>query len=196
MNHAELNMDAWSDGQVGSKLWLCQNVEKVLNEKNVGPATIWIYGSWYGTLAYMLLSRERLNIKKICCFDIDPEANKIAAKVLNHWICQGVEIEIIEQDCLAITPDSSMYQTAKPDLIINTSCEHMNSYQWWEQFPQGTLFALQSTDMTHPTHINCATSLEHFQSQITPSQFAVAAEKKFSYPGFKFSRFMLIGEKV
>ncbi len=194
-NTESLNMDAWSDGQVASKIWLCQKVEETLSHKNEQSVTIWIYGSWYGTLAYLLLSRERLKIKKICCFDIDKNANRIAAKILNHWTLQDVQIEIYNQDCQEITPHSSYYANSEPDLIINTSCEHMRNYTWWEQIPTGTMFALQSTNMVHPTHINCVRSLEEFQNLMKPSLLFVADEKKFSYPSLKFSRYMLIGEK-
>lgn len=188
-------MDAWSDGQVGSKMWLCQNVEKILKEKNGLPVTLWIYGSWYGTLAFMLLSRERISIKKICCFDVDKKANRIAVKILNHWIFQNVQIEVYNQDCQKICADSIYYQTSKPDMIINTSCEHMASYQWWTHIPKGTMFAIQSTNMPHPTHISSVSSVHEFQSLTAPGLLYFAEERKFSYPGFEFSRFMLIGEK-
>lgn len=194
-NTESLNMDAWSDGQVGSKMWLCQHLEEAIHQKKEQPVTIWIYGSWYGTLAFMLLGRERVKVKKICCFDIDKGANKIAAKILNHWPFQNIQIEIHNQDCQDITSHSSYYENSKPDIIINTSCEHMQNFKWWEQIPKGTMFALQSTNMVHATHINCVSSLDEFKNLIQPSHLFVAEEKKFSYPGFEFSRYMLIGEK-
>lgn len=188
-------MDAWSDGQVGSKLWLCQSLENHFSNLSNEGITIWIYGSWYGTLAYMLLSRERLNIRKICCFDIDKKANEIAYKVLDHWRCQGVSIEIYDQDCQKLDGANSLYQSSRPDLIINTSCEHMKDYDWWRNIPSGQLVALQSTDMKHPTHINNVMCIQDFKDKTKMSKIMVESVKEFAYPTLQFKRFMLIGEK-
>ena len=186
-------MDAWSDGQVSSKLWLCRSIESFLKERP--RLTLWIFGSWYGTLAFLLLTRERLDIKKIYCFDVDRRANKIAKKILDHWRFQEVEIEVFNEDCQNISIDSPYYKMAKPDLIINTSCEHMSDYQWWQHIPPETFFALQSTDMPHPTHINPVHSLNEFRTKISPCEIFRAEEKHFSYPTLKFNRFMLVGKK-
>ncbi len=190
-----MNMDAWSDGQIGSKLWLCRAVENFLADKQEFGLTIWIYGSWYGSLAFLLLSRERLNIKKICCFDLDRKANRIAEKILDHWKFQNVEIRIYEQDCLDISPSSRHYIDAKPDIIINTSCEHMINYNWWHHIPPGLAFALQTTDMPHPTHINLEESLPQLQEKLGGHPLFQAEEKIFSYPNLRFKRFMVIGVK-
>lgn len=195
-NFFSLNMDAWSDGQTESKLWLCRSLEQLALEEKIKTETIWIYGSWYGTLAYMLLSRERLTIRRIYCFDIDRKSNKIAEKILNRWLCRGWDIQIIFQDCQDIWPNNPLYSTAKPDLIINTSCEHMNGYTWWKNIPPGIHFALQSTDMPHSTHINSPADLKDFKKQITSAEFFLEAQNEFKYPNFEFTRFMLIGKKL
>jgi hypothetical protein len=195
-NHALLNMDAWSDGQVASKLWLCENLERVCLERKIPTDTVWIFGSWYGTLPYLLLTRQRLLIKKLVCFDVDADANKIAWKILNHWQINGPVIEIYNQDCSQITIESPIYKQAFPNLIINTSCEHMKGYAWWSKVPAGVHFAFQSTNMAHPTHINSPSSLIDFQNRISPARFDVNVVKEFRYPKFEFDRYMLIGQKL
>lgn len=191
-----LNMDAWSDGQTESKLWLCQELEKLHQESKVKVDTLWVYGSWYGTLVYLLLARERLPIKRIRCFDIDKKANRIAAQVLNRWLCRGLDLQIFDQDCLELSKDHGHFHNAPPDLIINTSCEHIEGYQWWKNIPPEVYMVAQSTDMPHPTHINCPQNLEDFASRLLPSEILYRGEKYFDYPKLKFTRFMVIAKKT
>lgn len=191
-----LNMDAWSDGQTESKLWLCKEVEKLHHDGRIKAECIWIYGSWYGTLAYLLLARERLPIKRIRCFDIDQSANKIALRILNHWICKGFDVQICEYNCEELSVQSGYYLDAPPDLIINTSCEHFAGYQWWKNVPAGVDVVAQSTDMKHPTHINSPTKLEDFVQNLSGSEIYFQGQKYFEYPALKFSRFMFIGKKI
>ena len=188
-------MDAWSDGQTESKLWLCQELELLQQEGKVKVDTVWVYGSWYGTLVYLLLARERLPIRKIRCFDIDKKANKIAARVLNRWLCRGFDLQIINQDCLELNKNHGQFLSAPPDLIINTSCEHISGYQWWNNIPKGTFVVAQSTDMPHVTHVNCPQSLKDFAGHLTCSEVFYSDEKYFDYPKLKFTRYMVIARK-
>lgn len=191
-NLSIINMDAFSDGQMRSKLWLCKELEELLDPSK--PHTLWIYGAWYGTLALLLLVRERINIKKIHLFDIDPEAIKVARKVLDSWRINGTIVEFHERDCLSLNPSGAAVDFGgSPDVIINTSCEHFESDEWLKPIPPGTLVVLQSTDMVHPTHIRCPQSIEDFKGQISMSKTIFSGTLSFSYPNFEFKRFMLIG---
>lgn len=195
-NFFSLNMDAWSDGQTDSKLWLCQELERVYEEKKFCVDTVWIYGSWYGTLAYLLLSRERLPIKRLRCFDIDGSANKIAAKILNHWIFRGFDLRIIKQDCTRLDRNHPHYLEASPNLVINTSCEHMPGYGWWKKIPSGVTIVAQSTDMVHATHINSAKNMDDFRVHFAEGgHFFFEGKRYFNYPNLKFERFMCIVQK-
>ena len=48
----EIDIDSFSSGQIGSKLWLCQEAEKLFETVN----QVWIYGGWYGLTAFLLKS--------------------------------------------------------------------------------------------------------------------------------------------
>jgi hypothetical protein len=80
-----------------------------------------------------------------------------------------------------------------PDIVINTSCEHMaNIDAWWSQIPKGTRVILQSNDGFHiPDHSRCFATLSDFREAMNLSEVAFAGEK--SLP--EFNRFMLIGKK-
>ena len=187
-----INMDAWSDGQMRSKIWLCNLIEKDFSKSN-RPLEIWILGSWYGLLAQFLLIREKLPLKRIRLFDIDPEALKISHKMLNTWMIEN-KIEILHHqlDCTNI-PENMWLE--KPDIIINTSSEHFENDRWL-QFPEGIHFYAQSTNMDHPTHINRATSLSDFKSRIGQvSKITHAEQIEFRYPNFEFDRYMIAGIK-
>jgi hypothetical protein len=68
------NQDAFSNGQIDSKLWLCRELESLEWSSDYTQ----IYGGWYGVLAFLLLSREKFCVGRIESFDIDPACENIA----------------------------------------------------------------------------------------------------------------------
>lgn len=196
-NTAELNLDAWSDGQMKSKLWLCQELENNWS-KMFSPtihAHIWIYGAWYGTLAQFLLIRDRVPIRQIELFDIDEVAVAVARKMTTMWwLNKKVSFDFHSGDCRLIATDK--ISQAKPDLLINTSCEHFVDYDWFTNLPRGQKFLLQSTNMKHPTHILCPENLDDFKTKLGEvNKIYYEGVLPFVYPNFQFDRFMVIGEK-
>ncbi len=184
--------DAWSDGQFRSKLWLANALEKITLGQQF-PLNLWIFGSWYGLAAQVLLVRDRLKLGEIHLFDVDPKCGPIAKKLLNHWICQGLPIHFHLQDCEKLGEHSGFGQ---PSVVINTSCEHFRSYDWLEGIPAGALVVAQSTDMDHPTHILSPSNLGEFKEECGKLMNIILAEElRFVYPDKSFSRFMIIGRK-
>ena len=84
------------------------------------------------------------------------------------------------------------YGGGAPDLVVNTSCEHIADVRGWlDLLPAGTRVLLQSNDyFAEPTHVNCVASLEEFQAMagLADMRFAGALPQK------KYTRFMLIGQ--
>ncbi len=189
-NIETLNLDAWSDGQMRSKLWLCDLIEKDFQNKKE-PLDIWIMGSWYGLLAQFLLIRGRLPLKRFRLFDMDPEAIRISQKMLNHWLIKSdIEIHHHLQDCTQI-PERDW--STPPNILINTSTEHFENEKWMN-FPSGIYFYAQSTNMEHPTHINKPTSLDDFKKRLGPiTRMTYADKMEFRYPNFEFDRYMIAG---
>lgn len=184
--------DAWSDGQVRSKLWLAKAIED-LHPNLDRPLNLWILGSWYGLAAQVMLMRERLKFSEIHLFDLDSKCELITHKLLNHWICQGLPIRFHLQDCEKL---SEFTEGGVPDVVVNTSCEHFETYKWIEGIPAGVLIVAQSTNMRHPTHILTPTSLMAFRTHLEALvQVEFAGELKFEYPDKSFQRFMVVGRK-
>lgn len=179
-----VNEDAFSSGQISSKIWLCEELEKSYNQID----TIWIYGGWYGITAFLLRSRGNINIKSIRSFDLDPSCEIVADVINENWKWKNWEFKSVTADCNSLKPDSI-------DLIINTSTEHFDSLDWWENIPKGTLVALQGNNMKHDDHVIYFSSLKKFLSTFKLTDVRYQGQLDFSYPDWKFSRFMLIGVK-
>lgn len=178
-----VNNDAFSSGQVGSKLWLCKQLELTdLYSKETA-----IYGGWHGIAAFLLLSRGRFNVERIRSYDIDPACEPIADMINENWVWQDWRFKAFTQDCNQLQTEA--------DLIINTSTEHFKSLEWWQNIKSGTAVALQGNNMLHHDHFNVKNSLEEFCTQFDLAQELYRGKLDFVYPDWAFSRYMLIGIK-
>ncbi|MEC7537396.1 MAG: class I SAM-dependent methyltransferase, partial [Pseudomonadota bacterium] len=83
--------------------------------------------------------------------------------------------------------------SACPDLLINTSCEHLEDFDaWFRAMPRDTLLVLQSNDyFSEAEHVNCQLDLAAFQEQAPMRELIFAGELEFD----KYTRFMLIGRR-
>ena len=83
------------------------------------------------------------------------------------------------------------YRGRRPDLVVNTSCEHIADLRGWlDRLPAGSRVLLQSNDyFREPTHIACVASLAAFRSQAGLAEVEYAG----SLPQKNYTRFMLIG---
>lgn len=175
--------DAFSNGQIDSKLWLCEELENLFDRID----GIYIYGGWYGVLAFLLRTRNNIKIKTIRSFDIDPECEPIADAINENWVIKSWQFKALTKDCNKILPYA--------DLIINTSTEHFESDEWFHRIPEGVTVAFQGNNMPHDDHHNTSASLEDFCNQFPLSKEFYRGQKDFVYPDWKFSRYMIIGQK-
>ncbi len=188
---SQINFDAWSSGQIESKLWLCRELEKISIDK---PQVIWVFGGWYGILGSLLLQRDRLPIDSIRSFDIDPKASEIADKLNKNWIVQNWRFKAFTLDVNKIIHTGSEFGK-NPDIIINTSSEHFTSDAWFQNIPSGRKVVIQSNDMEHADHPRKLDSLDTMVRLFPLSKKLFSGELEFCYPTWKFKRFMLIGIK-
>ncbi|WP_442579463.1 class I SAM-dependent methyltransferase [Mesorhizobium sp. ASY16-5R] len=179
--HPEADIgNAFNHKQVACKMWardsLFERVGGVFGE-------IWIVGGWYGVLAAMLLDDPRFKIGLIENSDIDPAVGEIA-ETLNH---------AHEERFRAVTADMYRldYVGRRPDLVVNTSCEHIPDIRsWLSLMPKGTRVLLQSNNyFAEPTHIACVACLDAFGELAGLSHIDFAGE----LPMKKYTRYMLIG---
>lgn len=179
-----IDKDAFSSGQIGSKIWLCEELERLEWQSNM----TYIYGGWYGITAFLLLSRGRFQVNKIRSLDLDPTCESIADMINENWVWQDWKFKAFTQDC-------NNYQGQYGDLIINTSTEHFESMDWFDSIPKGTRVILQGNNMLHDDHIVHSDTLDDFVTQYSLSDIVYTGQKEFVYPNWKFTRYMLIGVK-
>lgn len=182
----EVEADAFSSGQITSKLWLCEELEKIYDRID----NLWIYAGWYGMTSFLLKARNNIHIGKIRSWDIDPSCEKIADKINENWVWQEWAFKAYTGDCNDMQPAIGM-----PDLIINTSTEHFDSMEWWHRIPIGMPVVLQGNNMPHEDHLVWTETLEDFKQAYPLSTTHFAGQKDFKYETWGFSRFMLIGKK-
>jgi hypothetical protein len=144
--------------------------------------------------AFILFTRGVIDIESCRSFDIDPSCQPIADTLLNNWIWQKWKFKAFTEDCNTLDYSSNKYGPS-PTLVINTSCEHFTSNDWYNRIPLGTNIALQSNNMDHDDHYSNIHSLQEMQDKYPLSRIKFSGEKHFNYPDWSFTRFMLIGIK-
>jgi len=186
MNEARNNpdlLDSFSPNQFKSKENLINHIKKlnILNSKS----EIVIFGCWYGSILIPAFYNE---VKRITAIDIDDNIIGIAK---NRIFKNYDKIDFIVNDAFVWANKSSRIKST--NLIINTSCEHM---QPMKNLPIlnniNSYFAFQSNNMFDiETHINCVNNIEEFKKQL-PSKAKILIEDQIEED--RGIRFTLIGQ--
>jgi hypothetical protein len=180
--------------QTASKLWLLDG----LFEAHGGQlGTVHVLGGWYGVLAALFVHDSRFEVDHVVSFDLDPAcapiANSLNAAAVEDGLFTPVTADIVELSYGPAGVRAGRNALPSPDLIINTSCEHLDRFgEWYEGLPEGVLLVLQSNDyFSEPEHINCVPDLESFKAQVPLGERLFEGALEFD----KYTRFMLIGRK-
>ena len=175
-------LESFWKGQVNSKIWLIDNLEKILAPGS--KKTIFIHGGWNGVLASLFFN-SNIGINHITSLDIDPSCERVARTVNRRYE--------IEEKFSSVTADMCSYRYSA-DIVINTSCEHITDeqyHQWLSNVPSNALVIVQSNDYFDlPEHINCSKSLKDFEDKCNLN---VLMSDTLALP--KYNRFMIIGYK-
>lgn len=173
--------DALSMGQIGSKLWL---VEELLN-LNIQNPRILIVGGWIGSLSRIIF--EHIPTATITSVDIDEKSNVVAKYVNNAFSSRFKALTLDMYDI-----DSSFY--SQFDIIINTSCEHIPDIQrWMSKIQNDKIVIVQSNNFfACDQHINCVSSVDEFKTQVDFDDILYEGELEFINV---YTRYMLIGKR-
>ncbi len=179
-------LESFWKGQVRSKVWLIENLEKSIFSTSKNH--IVIHGGWNGVLASLLFN-SNLDIETITSVDIDPYCKETASTVNKR---QEMEGRFIAETC-----DMSEYQyTKRPTIVINTSTEHVTDeklQQWFDKIPSNTFVVVQSNNYFElDEHINCVNSEDELANKFSLS--IILNKSNFETP--KYKRFMVIGYKI
>ena len=176
-------LETFWGGQIKSKLWLIEQLEK---HKAIRNAECIIHGGWNGLLACMIFNSE-LGIKHITSIDIDPKCKEIASTMNKRYEMEG-RFTAVTEDMCTHQPDKDTY------MVINTSCEHITQEQyntWLANIPDDVYIVLQSNNFKdHEEHVNCMSELDEFKRK---SKLKVDLEEELELP--KYKRFLICGRK-
>lgn len=184
-----MDFTSFSHGQIQSKQWLCESLEKYIPPNS----NVAILGSWYNILGMMLLTRNPNKYNFICGVDKDKNAIEIANKLCEGWMIQPtVKIK-------NVYADANEYDFGGYNIVINCSVEHMESTKWFTNLHEGTLVCIQSSDVTisdsnfdiqNPNH-----TLEELCNKFPMRTYYNKKIKPFKYNDWGYSRLMTIGIK-
>jgi len=189
MKYDLVALDAFASGQMQSKLWLVTQLEQVLDTPPPGGYNICLLGGWYGVTNLILRIRGNIPIREVRSYDIDPDVEPIADKINNLWEWQGWQFKASTLDVNQLEFDDY------PDIIINTSVEHIEDQTWFTRIPKGTIVALQSTNMPHDDHHSCHQSEHELLADYPLDTILFQGNIRIDYEDWGFNRWMIIGKK-
>lgn len=189
--------DAFSSGQVGSKLWLCDELGKILSagERDGDRKVVWIYGGWQGVLGFLLLSRTEFKDAKVRSFDIDPKCADVANTICENWVWREWQFRAFTKDCNDLDPSVEGEFGPPPSIVINTSVEHFAGRSWFDKIPAGTWVALQASDFEHDGASSLFQSADQLYETFPIEKVLFKGKLSFQYADWGFNRHMLIGTK-
>ena len=170
--------------QIACKTWL---IDQLYDAYGGHFGTVWVMGGWYGVLSALIGEDKRFEIGEIVSYDIDSGCEDVA-ECLNRERTDTGAFKARTADMLELD-----YGVGTPDLIINTSCEHLRDVgAWLDLIPRGTRVVLQSNNyFGEPDHFSCADTLETFKAQAPMSSINYEGELVLK----NYTRFMLIGSR-
>ena len=198
-NHDADLTDALTWGQLKSKRWLIDELEKL----DLDLGTVFLCAGWYATLAAMMFDAN-LKIDKIRSFDVDESCASIAETINRQYVKQDWkfkastldihELQYKDFNFISHRYDGSEVELVdSADTVINTSCEHIENFKdWYDAIPQGCLIILQTNNYFEiKDHINCSKNILEFAEQTPMSECLYQGALELP----KYTRFMRIGRK-
>lgn len=193
INFNMIDFNAFAHGQVQSKLWLCEELEKHLPERP-DHCRVLVLGAWYSVLNFMLMIRNPNRYDYLTGMDKDEDAVEISKKLMDAWSWGDDAI------CNTVFKDINSTNSIKYlyNVVINCSCEHMSG-EWYNQVKNHQLICIQTSNRVtdDPTWniTNPNPTMEEFKAKYPMSKILFEGEKVFDYGHLTYSRYMLIGRK-
>lgn len=178
-----LETDAFSAGQVESKIWAAEELERIAAHIHI--LRISILGGWYGLFHFILKARGKQTVEWCKSYDLDPSACSGANIVNNTWEMKEWAFKSYPADA------NKLEYNDGTNCIVNTSTEHFASKDWYKNIPEGLLCVFQGNDLDIEDHVQRPRDLEHFKEMYPLQVLLYAGEKKFD----NYTRYMIIGHK-
>ena len=196
--------DAFSKGQVQSKIWLIEELEKI---KKDDLGNVLILAGWFGQFISYI---DNFKFNQARIIEIDKPACIVSDRIFNIDHIEGHKVKSVLADINSLELSKNGYnldvkkyhsdedigytQQFLPDVIVNTSSEHM-SEDWFFQLKfkklkSNPLVIIQSNNLFDiEEHINCVHSVEHMKKKYPFEEILYEGEIEL----YGYKRFMLIG---
>ena len=205
--NVEVLNDALSRSQIKSKIWLINELENVRGQL---PDPVYkqvsIFAGWFGQLKNIY--DKKLTYRKMRVVEMDKSACETSDYIFNLAELENYKVKSVNANINALTLHKNGYEwdvenfkegtkyseKFLPDLIINTSAEHMTE-EWYnqirfKQMDSNPIVAIQSNNLFDiPEHINCVHSVDHMKKKFPMKE--ILFEGELQLKGYK--RVMLIG---
>lgn len=204
--------DAFSRGQLRSKLWVSDTV----NDLGIDLGDmVYVCAGWYGVLPSILFERNK--VENILSFDSDDTTDNPADTLNKEKTIDGLKFKAVVKDIHELKyktesfnvnhyqySDVTEFNITKQSMpvkmnatcVINTSCEHIENFdKWWAGIPDGMLVIMQNNDFdddeAHQHAEDTVTSLEEFSNRLNLSENYYEGTLALE----EYNRYMVIGRK-
>lgn len=165
-----------------SKLWLCHELTRL---GHVQFDTVYILGSWYGTMPMFLINKH-IVFNHCYCVDWNREKTEYVDHVAKRMKLDGVEAICKDANSIKYHGDSI--------LVINTSTNDIQGREWLKNIPSSSVVALQGRDQQE--YSNGIESLDKFDQVYKLSKTLLLDSIVLEgVEGDIYTRFMKIGIK-
>ena len=204
--------DAFSRGQLRSKLWVSDTV----NDLGIDLGDmVYVCAGWYGVLSSILFERNK--VENILSFDSDDATDNPADTLNKEKTIDGLKFKAVVKDIHELKyktesfdvnhyqySDVTEFNITKQSMpvkmnatcVINTSCEHIENFdKWWAGIPDDMLVIMQNNDFdddeAHQHAEDTVTSLEEFSNRLNLSENYYEGTLALE----EYNRYMVIGRK-
>jgi hypothetical protein len=184
-NAAFYTDEPYCHGLVESKMWLCEEIEKL---KNKTYDNVYVIGSWTGTAGLFLYVRNKVKFKKLTLVDNDPIATEYSWKILDSLRYQS-KLSVLTMDCNQIDYSDGT------NLVINASVDNIVGAGWFEKIPKGWTVAMQTRNGNHGDNLNPVESTMALALTYPLRKTLFVGELDFTYDVNGYTRSMMIGVK-
>jgi len=179
-------------GLIVSKIWLCEELEKVIDLQSIQKPRLTILGCWNNLLSFMLLTRKPNGYNEIHGYDIDIEAINNANKICDTWLFESPKVYNNAGDVNSI-------DFVDDSIFINCSVDQMKGTTWYNNIPDGSLICIQSSDQPKDNNrweiTESVSSLDELTEKFKMKELLYSGVKNINYGSWEYNRFMIIGYK-
>lgn len=166
------------------KLWALDELSKIEDKFQ----SVYILGSWYGNMGFILDKTSDISFDKLFNVDIDKETLDSSEKIYSMAEIKNVRFVHLDANKLK-------YRNAKsPNLVINTSINNIKGDQWFKNIPPGSLVLLQSRNNDLGS-VNEIDNIKDLKRSFPLKKILYAGTIDLSASEADYESFMIIGIK-